>query len=1259
MNDANRRLKVSGIALTVFWQRARFLIKRIGFRFPLALVILLPLTSNATWFGALRANGSLFGLPSLLTDSVIASIFVLASAVHGAQFFSEKRLSTRRQRSYYSRPELLENRVLLSAASWTSPTSGSWQTAANWSTGAVPKAGDDVVINEAGGIQVTLNGSASVNSITLTGDTLNVAIGSLTVAGAVTNNSGSITVSPGTSLNVGGQYTQNATGTLTLPSGTSGAGVGTNLLTNAGFESPTASNSTTSPNVWGTWGTSYMSTQFAETGNQSLRTYGPNSGVIESYSATPGVSYTGSVYAMTPSTNPLTGPEGAFLEVMFFDSKGNHISPYAAPNDITILDSTSKSGGPVKGSVGSQGWNYFTTSAVAPSNAATVSFILDTGAYTGRSGTAGGDVYWDNAAFGPTALNFAKVTAANINNNGMITVGAGDSVKTSGAFSQTATGVLDVQLGAPPASGDFGSVSVGTTANLGGKLQADLVNGYAPTIGDGFNVITYTAATGSFTTNQLPSSTAYQFAAAFNPTYLGIGAVPTSVTTSINASAPAQTLSTNLLGVNLAYWDDKLTTSQTQQMVQAAGLDAFRFPGGSASDDYHFNVASNYGDTAANTIPNFVQFIQQVNGVGIVTLDYGSGSPQEAAAELAYLKGSPTDKTVIGSGIEWNDTTGQWQTVNWQTVGYWASLRAAAPLATNDGLNFMRISHPATFTGVNYWEVGNEEYGSWEVDHHGTAGPGGVSTGAQHDPATYAAFAHSFATFAAEIDPTISIGIDSGDPTGGSDINWTKNVLTAGVKIGFVPGFISDHSYMQGPGSESDSFLLQTTVSNPSSILDWSTRHADYESMLQQTVGIQSSSVLVMATEFNSVYTNPGKQSTSLVNGLFVADSLGSLIDSGYSGGFVWDLRNGWDPNQNNSSSLFGWRQGGDYGLLGDPNTSLPPSTGPYVAYPSYYAEQLASKMIQSGSQVVSATTNYQGLSTYAVKEPNGDLEILVINKNPDAALTDQISLQGFQPSGAAQVWQYGEVQDHAQSLSTTGAASLANSSITLSVVNKSLTYSFPAYSMTVLDLSPTVTVNKLVFTQAPPAAGTAGTALSPTIKVSVEDSQGSVVTTDSSTVTLTIGTVTYTATASKGVATFNISNLSITKSGSYTWTASDGTDTKVTSGLVIKPAAANLLEFTSVPATGHVNVALTSPVTVAIVDAFGNIVMTDSSAVTLVLASAPAGGTISNRTSVTVNAVNGVATFNGMKFTKAGTYKLKVTDGTLTAAVSGKIVIS
>ncbi len=651
-------------------------------------------------------------------------------------------------------------------------------------------------------------------------------------------------------------------------------------------------------------------------------------------------------------------------------------------------------------------------------------------------------------------------TSENLSNSGTITVAPHITV-TAGSFTQTSTGILDIQLGGSPSSGAFGLVDVAGAATLAGTLQANLVSGYAPSTTDTFTPIEFASQSGSFSTNSLPSGSAYRFVAGVTFTNIVISAAPTAtVTSAINANAGVGTVASNFLGVNLAYWDDQQTTTQTQQMTTAAGLATYRFPGGSASDDFHFNVASNYGDSAANTIPQFAQFISAVGGVGIVTLDYGSGSPQEAAAELAYLQGSTTDTTAIGTGLEWNDSTSKWQSVNWGTVGYWASLRAASPLATNDGLNFMRIDHPAPFTDIKDWEVGNEEYGSWETDNHGTAGPGGVSTGAQHDPATYVAFAKQFATLAAEITgtaglPAISIGIDSGDPTGSSDNNWTKNVLTDGLSIGFVPGFISDHSYMGGPGDENDSTLLNDTVSDPGSILDWSTRDADYKALLQQTLGSQASSVEVMATEFNSVYSNPGKQSTSLVNGLFIANSIGSLLDSGYQAGLVWDLRNDWDTGENNSNLLYGWREGGDYGILGDPNTTDAPSTGAYIGYPSYYAMQLASKIAVSGGQVVAATSSYGDLDVYAVKQSNGHLDLLVINTNPAASLTDQFSVTGFQPGASAQVWQYGETQDTAQSHSGTGASALANSSAPLTVSGSSFSYSFPAYSMTVLDVTP------------------------------------------------------------------------------------------------------------------------------------------------------------------------------------------------------------
>lgn len=87
--------------------------------------------------------------------------------------------------------------------------------------------------------------------------------------------------------------------------------------------------------------------------------------------------------------------------------------------------------------------------------------------------------------------------------------------------------------------------------------------------------------------------------------------------------------------------------------------------------------------------------------------------------------------------------------------------------------------------------------------------------------------------------------------------------------------------------------------------------------------------------------------------------------------------------------------------------------------------------------------------------EPDGHLELMLINKNPDAAVNEQFNLQGFTPAAQAEFWQYGETQDYAQSQSATGASSLANFTSNINVSGNTFSYLLPAYSMTVIDLAP------------------------------------------------------------------------------------------------------------------------------------------------------------------------------------------------------------
>jgi alpha-L-arabinofuranosidase len=555
----------------------------------------------------------------------------------------------------------------------------------------------------------------------------------------------------------------------------------------------------------------------------------------------------------------------------------------------------------------------------------------------------------------------------------------------------------------------------------------------------------------------------------------------------VNALQTVRSVDTDLLGVNLATWDGLIATggsstinSQTQQLVAAAGLQAFRIPGGSTADTFHF--ATNSSSQGAS-VAAMAELVASVNGVGVATVNYGTGSPQEGAAMLAYLNAPindpAVDNVVIGDGEQWNGST--WVQVNWQTAGYWASLRAATPLATDDGLNFLRIGRAAPF-GFHYWEMGNEEYGSWETDEHGASGdtlpmPAGA-TPKPHDPTTYISFSKQFAALAAQIDPTISIGLSDQDPgndSGFVDPTWTSDILAQCVAQGFIPGFISDHMYPQGPGSESDATLLgvaDTTV-NSTNPYDLAQRAADYRADLTKYFGAAASNIELLGTEYNSVYTSPGKQSTSIINAMFIDDSIGAMMDTGptgYDGLWVWDLHNG-DGDGDNLASLYGWRTYGDYGILANGGSYGKNAKGGATnePFPDYYAEQIASKIVQSGGTVVQTSTTSSALDAFSVLEPNGDLDVMVINKTapggsappnnlPDPGLLETLQIQGFTPSGQGSIWQYGVTQDDAQD--TSGSTSLADTAAAFTVSNGSFSYTFPDYSVTVMDLKPAPTLS-------------------------------------------------------------------------------------------------------------------------------------------------------------------------------------------------------
>jgi hypothetical protein len=191
----------------------------------------------------------------------------------------------------------------------------------------------------------------------------------------------------------------------------------------------------------------------------------------------------------------------------------------------------------------------------------------------------------------------------------------------------------------------------------------------------------------------------------------------------------------------------------------------------------------------------------------------------------------------------------------------------------------------------------------------------------------------------------------------------------------------------------------------------------------------------------------------------------------------------------------------------------------------------------------------------------------------------------------------------------------------------------------------------KVVFT-VQPSNVTAGSSITPTVAVSVEDAAGNLVTAATNQVTIAIGTNPSSGTLSgtaqvnavAGVATF--STLTINKVGTgYTLTASaSGLTGATSSAFNVTVGTAAKLVFTVQP--GNVTAGSPNPVAVSIEDSQGNLVTTATNSVSVAIGANPSSGTLSGTTPVAAAA--GVATFSDLNINKAGT------GYTLTASASG-----
>lgn len=523
--------------------------------------------------------------------------------------------------------------------------------------------------------------------------------------------------------------------------------------------------------------------------------------------------------------------------------------------------------------------------------------------------------------------------------------------------------------------------------------------------------------------------------------YLNAAPAPALNHLSVNATQSIRAADARWFAVNTAVWDGNFDTATTISLLQGMGTRVLRFPGGSTSDEYHWATNTKLTNTW-RWVTSFASFIHVTTNIGaqaFVTVNYGTGTTNEAAAWVAYANGSTTNTQSLGV-----DPFG----TNWQTVGYWAALRAAAPLGKDDGRNFLRLSRSAPL-GFKYWEIGNECYGGWETD----------SNTYPHDPYTYGLRARDYLQLMKVADPTIKVGIvlttgedsyangytnhPAANPrTGQNHYGWTPVVLTTLKGLGAAPDFAVHHVYPEwtsssNPNSDNDRALLQCST-------NWITYALDLRRQIGDYFNPTGTNLELVCTENNSDSGAQGRQSTSLVNGLYYADSFAQLAQTEFNALLWWDLRNSTDTSGSFDETLYGWRTYGDLGMINGLNTR----------HPTFYAAKLLQFFAQPGDAILGASGDYYLLSAYAARRASGALSLLVLNKDTTTAFNAQVALSGFAPGPAAMIRSYGIPQDEAaRTNGTARAQDIATNNFT--GAGAAFNYTFPALSLTLFTLEP------------------------------------------------------------------------------------------------------------------------------------------------------------------------------------------------------------
>lgn len=345
-----------------------------------------------------------------------------------------------------------------------------------------------------------------------------------------------------------------------------------------------------------------------------------------------------------------------------------------------------------------------------------------------------------------------------------------------------------------------------------------------------------------FATVGVPVNSSWtQYSFNFTPTQTDEYSVYTEV-----VGGPTATWIDNYTMYDTAYSFSNVTLNPTflAPILQIAPT-VIRIPGGAFAETYHWKYEignspglPSYGNFGGPNSPDrFMQLSNALNASTIITVNYYSGTAQEAADWVEYMN-APND-------------------------GYssWAAVRAFN-------------GHPAPYN-VKYWEIGNE-----------------IDLNSLISGTTYANKYLTYYNAMKAVDPSIKIGANIPQyATGtGSNNEWTTQFLQiAGNKT----DFLIFHQYYPGSATFSSSKYFGTA----GAANDITNRINEFENLVAALVPNKAGQIPVAVTEYNALFSwdKPSNSRGSMLEGgLVTADLVQAFIkqQSNVSISTIWNLIN-------------------------------------------------------------------------------------------------------------------------------------------------------------------------------------------------------------------------------------------------------------------------------------------------------------------------------------------------------------------------------